>query len=170
MPGEYSIPIKDTWQVRTDRKGRGAIMAELRETDRFEEVQNAPLWLTLTITVDELKKLQDAGENVVLQLSYLKSYFNAGYVIHDICGEEVFGGGVSALWNDWMTYHYTTTEIFTWYIGKCKQEGNEKVKIGIKHWIDPHGVNTKDMKRLIETTPKTKQLFEISSVVVCRYS
>jgi hypothetical protein len=167
--GDYSIPVKDTWQVRLDRMGRGGIIAELNATDKFEVVQNAPIWFTMNMTVNRFNSMNSEGGNLVLQIVYLKSYSNAGQVVIDLCGKEFFGGTISALWDDYKTYHYTVPEIYSKTIENCAQDGNEKIRVGLKHWINPENLNTNDMKSIIEKSPRTRQLFKIISVMACRF-
>lgn len=174
VSGQYRVPIPNTWQLRLDRKGRGGFISELSPASNLTLVQSAPIVFTLNATIGEVLELNKQSD-VVIQVTYLRSYANSGVVTLNVCGKDFYRLDLDALWPDYNEYRYTLPAIRNFRLadGNCDKPGNlsAKMEIILKHnLVVPEGttLNSLDVSKFIQTMPRQAQLFKIVSIVVCR--
>lgn len=169
------MPINNTWQLRLDRRGRGGFISELTSQTDLVTAHNAPIEFTLNATVGEVLQLMKQSD-VIMQVTYLRSYTNSGIVSAYALGQSFpRGQEMDALWPDYEEYRYTVPVTKNYRINDlgipAQFDSDKPMKVIFMHDVLKRREDkweALNVTAFIETQPRTGQLFKIISVVVCR--
>ena len=157
-----SDPLR-SWQVKEDRVGRYGFIHELDSNDSSYNKYNAhESKLIFRYNISNAMKTFKADKTILLQISYLRTYLNAGKVKVSVCNMQLVDGryqGVvlDALWGDYKSFKFSLPEIFVFPVGICTSADDIGV-IELTHYY--HRDFMDDDERIARSYQKFK-LFDI---------
>jgi len=131
VPVYESYPLR-SWQLKEDRIGRYGFIHELDSNDSSYNNNNAhQAKLTFRYNISNAMKTYRKNTTILLQISYLRTYFNAGKVKVLVCDKPLIDGrlqqvDLDALWGDYKSFKFSLPEIFNYPIDVtfCKNSKN----------------------------------------------
>jgi hypothetical protein len=124
VPVYESDPFR-SWQVKEDRVGRYGFIHELDSNDSSHNNNNAhESKLIFRYNISNAMKTFKAEKTILLQISYLRTYLNAGKVKVLLCNKPLKDGRhehvvLDALWGDYKSFKFSLPEIFIYPVSIC---------------------------------------------------
>ena len=149
--------------MKEDRVGRYGFIHELDSNDSSYNKYNAhESKLIFRYNISNAMKTFKADKTILLQISYLRTYLNAGKVKVSVCNMQLVDGryeGVvlDALWGDYKSFKFSLPEIFVFPVGICTSADDIGV-IELTHYY--HRDFMDDDERIARSYQKFK-LFDI---------
>lgn len=160
----YKSQPHAAWSIWEDKIGRPGFMHEFPSPPAAKD-PHAPLVFHLNTTH---KEFLTSGQNVMMQILYLRTYTNAGRVEIHLCGnpmKKAFGmvQGLDALWPDHENYKYSLPQLYTFPLRKMACEE------GVRNDLDSEYV-TVSFVPVFEKSyreARGKQKFKLLEVTAC---
>ena len=161
IPVYESDPLQ-SWQVKEDRVGRYGFIHELDSNDSSHNNNHAhESKLIFRYNSSNAMKTFKVGKTILLQISYLRTYLNAGKVRVSLCNKPLKDGRyepvvLDALWGDYKSFKFSLPEIFIYPIDDCSDSDG----IGSIELIHERDDGRDDDERSVRSYQKFK-LFDI---------
>jgi hypothetical protein len=124
IPVYESDPLR-SWQVKEDRVGRYGFIHEFDSNDSSHNNNHAhESKLIFRYSISNAMKTFKVDKTILLQISYLRTYMNAGKVKVSMCNKQLVDGryeGVvlDALRGDYKSFKFSLPEIFVFPVSMC---------------------------------------------------
>lgn len=151
----------NSWMEKLDTKQRPGIMIEVSKGSTYSALHDAPLHYSLGINASYFRSI-----SVLLQLTYLRSYTDAGQATLYLCGTHF--KNLDALWEDYERQPYTLREALTESLNSdwCKHLRDEE-DVVLTVSFNVTGPTTESMTKMAK--PRGNQRFKIEFVSLCEF-
>lgn len=157
--GNHKVLRPNTWIERLDGKRRPGLIIEVTNQSVYETLHDAPVEYSLGITAAKFRTM-----SLMLQMSYLRSYTDAGFVSLYLCGTHF--RNLDALWEDYERLPYTQREAFSEALTDwCKNlKDDDDVVLTVRFKVTGP---SDAMKKMLK--PRGNQRFKIEFVLLCEF-